>query len=154
MWCSQWYKFQSSMMIHFWENTFWAKTSLSFVFRGWNLVYPEVLRCDDHNCTSFKAVWSSTSEKNTFWAKTSLSFIVRTLSSLWGFQPCQLQWYSFKAVWWSVSKNNTFWAKTSLFIVFKVPNSVYPEVFRSEDHNGTGFKAVWWTVSEKKHFLS
>ena len=37
---------------------------------------------------------------------------------------------------------NTFWPKTSLFIVFSVPNSVYPEVFRSDDHSGTGFKAV------------
>ena len=57
------------MMICFWENTFWAKTSLSFVFRGWNLVYPEVLRCDDDNGTSFKAVRWSVSEKALFGLK-------------------------------------------------------------------------------------
>ena len=38
----QWYKFQSYMMICFWENSFGAKTSLSFVFTG--PAYPEVFR--------------------------------------------------------------------------------------------------------------
>ena len=77
MFQSQWYQFQSCMMICFWENTFWAKTSLSFVFREPNSAHPEVFRCANHNGTIFKAVWWSVSEKDTFWAKTSLSFYVK-----------------------------------------------------------------------------
>ena len=65
----QWYKFQSCMMICFWENTFSAETSLSFVFRGQNSVHPEVFRHADHNGTSFKAVWWSVSEKTHFGLK-------------------------------------------------------------------------------------
>ena len=53
-------------MTHFWKkNTFWAKTSLSFVFREPNSEHSEVFRCDVHNDTSFKAVWWSISEKKT-----------------------------------------------------------------------------------------
>ena len=38
------------------NKTFWAKTSLSFVFRGLNSVHPEVFRHAKDNGTSFKAV--------------------------------------------------------------------------------------------------
>ena len=51
------------------KNTFWDKTSLFFVFRGPNSVHSEVFRCDDHNGTSFKAVWWSISEKTHFGLK-------------------------------------------------------------------------------------
>ena len=46
----QWYKFQSCMMIHFWENTFWAKTStFLFIFRRPNSVHPDVFKaCQLH----------------------------------------------------------------------------------------------------------
>ena len=67
--CFQWYRFQSCLMIHFWENTFWAKTSLSFVFRGPNSAHPEVFRHAQCNGTSFKAVWWSVSEKTHFGLK-------------------------------------------------------------------------------------
>ena len=65
----QLYKFQSCMMIHFWENIFWAKTSLSLEFRGPNSVHPDVFRCANCNGTSFKAVWWSISEKTHFGLK-------------------------------------------------------------------------------------
>ena len=161
VWWSQWYKFQSCMMIHFWENTFWVKTSLFFVFRVPNSVYPEVFRCDDHNGTSFKAVWWSISEKTHFGLK-SLFFVHFSLylavwaklSALWGFQVWWSQWYKFQSCMMIHFWENTFWPKTSLSFVFRVPNSVYPEVFRCDDHSGTSFKAVWWTTSEKKtHIL-
>ena len=54
----QWCKFQSCMMIHFSENTFWAITSLFFVFRGSKSVHPEVFRHANPNGTSFKSVLS------------------------------------------------------------------------------------------------
>ena len=38
------------------NKTFWAKTSLSFAFRGPNSVHSEVFRHANHNGTSFKAV--------------------------------------------------------------------------------------------------
>ena len=50
----------------FWENTFWAITSLSFVFRGSKSVHPEVFRHANPNGPSFKAVWWSISEKTHF----------------------------------------------------------------------------------------
>ena len=53
------------MMIHFWEKHILVNISLYFVFRGPILVHSEVFRSDDHNGTSFKVVWSSTSEKKT-----------------------------------------------------------------------------------------
>ena len=75
MFQSQWYQFQSCMMICFWENTFWAKTSLSFVFREPNSAHPEVLRCANHNGTIFKAVWWSVSEKEHFGLKHHFPFM-------------------------------------------------------------------------------
>ena len=38
------------------NKTFWAKTSLSFIFIGPNSVHPEVFSYANHNGTSFKAV--------------------------------------------------------------------------------------------------
>ena len=64
VWWSQWYRFQSCMMNHFWKKSYFEpKASLFFVFSGPNSVHSEVFRCDDHNGTSFKAVWWSVSEK-------------------------------------------------------------------------------------------
>ena len=63
----QWCKFQSCMMIYFWENTFWAITSLSFVFGGSKLsAHPEVFRHADGSGVCIKAVWWSISEKTHF----------------------------------------------------------------------------------------
>ena len=111
------------MMICFWENTFWAKTSLSFVFRGPNsmhLAHPEVFR---HAKTTF------------FCNGTSFNAVYK-------FQNCLM------ICFWE----NTFWAKTSLYFVLSSPNTEHPEVFRHANHNGTSFKAVWWSVSDKTHF--
>ena len=108
------------MMIHFWENTFWPKTSLSFVFRVPNSVYPEVFRCDDHNGTSFKAVWWSISEKKThFGIKHTLFFVFRGPNSVHSEVFRCHSGTSFKAVWWSLRK--THFGNISLFIVFSVP---------------------------------
>ena len=140
------------MMIHFWENTFWPKTSLFIVFRVPNSVYPEVFRCDDHSGTSFKAVWWSVSEKAHFGLKHHFSLYLEGQTQwLWGFQVWWSQWYKFQSCMMIHFWENTFWPKTSLSFVFRVPNSVYPEVFRCDDHSGTSFKAVWWTASEKKN---
>ena len=141
-WWSQWYKFQSCMMIHFWEKKhILAKTSLSFVFRGPNSVYPEVFRCDDHNGTvSFKAVWWSQwfSKKTHFGLKHHFP-LYRGLERFWG---VMIQ-TSFSCM------IIHFWGYHSV----RGPNSVHSEVFRSDDHNGTSFKAVWWSISEKNNTL-
>ena len=101
------------MMIHFWENTFWPKTSLFIVFRVPNSVYPEVFRCDDHNGTSFNAVWWSISEKNTFWVNISLFFVFRGPNSVHPevFRSDDHNGTSFKAVWWSISEKTHFGLK-------------------------------------------
>ena len=97
---SQWYKFQSCMMICFWQNTFWDKTSLLFVFRGWNSMHPEVFRHANHNGTSFKAVWWwSVLGQNTFWDKTSLSSLY-----LEGQTPCTLRFSGMPITMVQVSK--------------------------------------------------
>ena len=70
----------------------------------------------------------------------------------WGFQACQSQWYKFQSCMMICFWQNTFWDKTSLLFVFRGPNSVYTEVIRHANHNGTSFKAVWWSVSDKTHF--
>ena len=142
------------MMIHFWENTFWAKTSLSFIFRGPNSAHPEVFRCANCNGTSFKALWWSVSVKNTFWAKTSLSFIFRGPNSAHPevFRCVQLQCYKFQSFMMIHFWENTFWAKTSLSLEFRGPNSAHPDVFRHANCNCTSFKAVWWSISKKTHF--
>ena len=143
------------MMIHFWENTFWAKTSLFFVFRGWNLVYPEVFRCDDHNGTSFKAVWWSISEKTHFGIKNHFSlYLVYQIQFTLRFSGVMITMAQVSKLYDELLlKKTTFWAKASLFFVFSGPNSVHSQVFRCDEHNGTTFKAVWWSVSEKKTHL-
>ena len=51
------------------KNTFWNKTSLSFLFGGTNSADPEVFRCVNCNGPSFKAVWWSVSDKTHFGIK-------------------------------------------------------------------------------------
>ena len=141
------------MMICFWDNTFWAKTSLSFVFRGPNSAHPEVHSCANCNGTSFKAVWWSVSEKIHFGLKHHFPLYLEGQTQ-WHhevFSCADCNGTSFKAVWWCFW-DNTFRAKTSLFFVFRRPNSAHPEVFRCANCNGTSFKAVWWSISEKTHF--
>ena len=112
------------MMIHFWENTFWAKTSLFIVFSVPNSVYPEVFRCDDHSGNCFKAVWWTASEKNTFWAKASLFFVFSGPNSVHseGFRSDDHNGTSFKAVWWSISEKTHFGLKHhfSLYLVYQI----------------------------------
>ena len=131
------------MMICFWENTFWAKTSLSFVFRGPNSVHPEVFRHANHNGTSFKAVWWSVSEKTHFGLKHHFPLYLegQTLHTLRFSGMLQSQWYRFQSCMMIHFWENTFWAKTSLSFVFRGPNSAHPEVFRHANHNGTRFQS-------------
>ena len=110
----QWYKFQSCMMIHFWRKIrFWAKTSLSFVFRGPNSAHPEDFRCADPNGTSFKALWWPVSEKTHLLPKTSLSFVFRGPNSTHCevFRHANTNGTSFKAVSWSFSEKRHFGLK-------------------------------------------
>ena len=141
------------MMICFWENTFWANTSLFFVFRGPNSAHSEVFRHANCNGTSFKALWWSISEKTHFGLKHHFPLCLESQTQ------CILRFSDMPITMVQVSKlyddlflRNTFWAKTSLFFVFREPNSAHPEVFRHANHNGTSFKAVWWCISEKTHF--
>ena len=141
------------MMICFWQNTFWDKTSLSFLFRGPNSAHPEVFRHANHNGTSFKAVWWSVSDKTHFVIKHHFSLYLEDQT------PCTLRFSGMPITMVQVSKlyddqfwENTFWDKTSLLFVFRGPNSMHPDVFRHGNHNGTSFKAVWWSVSDKTHF--
>ena len=150
------------MMIHFWENTFWVKTSLSIVFRGPNSAHPEVLRSADNNGTSFKAVWWSVSEKIHFGLKhhfplylegqTQCTLRFSGMQVLYDDQENTFWWNKFQSCMMIHFWENTFWVKTSFSIVFRGPNSAHPEVLRSADNNGPSFKAVWWSVSEKIHF--
>ena len=144
------------MMIHFWKkDKFWDKTSLFFVFREPNSVHSEVFRSDDHNGTSFKAVWWSISEKTHFGLKHHfplyLEYQTQFTLRFSGLMITVVQ--VSKLYDEPLLKKSTFWAKASLFFVFRGPNSVYSEVFRCDDHNGTSFKAVWWSVSEKKKHI-
>ena len=137
-------------MIHFWENTFWAKTPLSFVFRGTNSVCPEVFRCAASNGTGFKAVWWSISEQTHFGLKHHfLLYLEGQTQHTWGFQAWQLQCYKFQSCMMICFWENTFWAKTSLSLYLEAKLCT-PWGFQV--CNGTSFKAVWWSVSEKTHF--
>ena len=138
----------------FQKTTFWAKTSLSFVFRGPNSVHPEVFRHANHNGTSSKGVWWSVSEKPHFGLKHHFPLYLE------GQTQCTSKFSGVPITMVQISKlyddicllETTLWAKTSLSFVFRGPNSVHAEVFRHANHNGTNFKAVWWSVSEKPHF--
>ena len=72
-----WYKSQSYTMIHFWENTFWNKTSLSFVFRGPNSSVPWGFQACWSQWYWFQSCMMIHFWENTFWNKTSLSFVFR-----------------------------------------------------------------------------
>ena len=114
------------MMICFRETTFWAKRSLSFVFRGPNSVHPEVFRCVNHNGTNFKAVWWSVSEKPHFGLKHHFPlYLEGQTQCILRFQACQSQWYKFQSCMMICFRETTFWAKTSLSFVFRGPNSVH-----------------------------
>ena len=142
------------MMICFRETTFWAKTSLSFVFRGPNSVHADIFRCANHNGTNFKAVWWSVSEKLHFGLKHHFPLYLE------GQTQCMLTFsdvpitmvQDLKLYDDLFQRNHILIAKTSLSFVFRGPNSVHPEVFRHAIHNGTSSKGVWWPVSEKPHF--
>ena len=144
------------MMIHFWRKTHFGLTyHFSLYLEGQTSVHPEVFRSDDHNGTSFKAVWWSISEKNTFWAKTSLFFVFR------GQTQCTLRFSGVMITMVQVSKlyNDPFSEKNTHFGL-KYHFSLYLEgqtqctlrFSGHDDPSGTGFKAVWWSVSEKTHF--
>ena len=152
----QWCKYQSCMMIHFWEITFWAITSLSFVFRG------------SSQCTlrfsgmPIPMVQVSKLYDDPFLRKHILGYKIKVFPLYfktedqthfglpWGFQACCI-WYRFQSCiihFWE----NAFWAITSLSFVFGGSKSVHPEVFRHADCSGASIKAVWWSISEKTHF--
>ena len=148
------------MMISFRETTFWAKRSLSFVFRGPNSVHADIFRCVNHNGTSFKAVWWSVSEKLHFELKHHFPlYLEGQTQCILKFSGVSIIMVQEVKVYDDLFQRNhillyddlktTFW---SLSFVFRGPNSVHPEVFRCANHNGTNFKAVWWSVSEKPHF--
>ena len=103
------------MMICFRENIFWAKTSLSLRFRGPNSAHPKVFRCANCNCTSFKAVWGSITEKTHFGLKHHFPWIFRWPNSVHPevfscISQLQLVQVS-KLVWWSVSEKTHFGLK-------------------------------------------
>ena len=140
-------------MICFWESTFWAKTSLFFIFRGPNTVNSEVVRSDVHNGTSFKAVWWSISEKTHFGLKHPfLLYLEYQIQFTLRFSGLMITMAQVSKLYDDPFLKKKIWDKSSLFFVFRGPKSVYPEVFRCDDHNGTSFKAVWWSISEKTHF--
>ena len=99
------------MMICFRENTFWAKTSLSFVFREPNSAHPEVFRCANHNGINFKAVWWSVSEKTHFGLKHLFVFRGPNSAHPEVLRCANCNGSSFKAVWWSVSEKTHFGLK-------------------------------------------
>ena len=141
------------MMIHFWENTLRVKTLLSFVFRGPNSAHPEVFTCSNCNGTSFKAVWSSVSEKIHFGLKCHFpSYLGGQTQHTLNFQACHLQWHKFQSCMMINFWENTFWAKTSLSFEFRGPNTAHPEVLRHGNCNGPHFKSLWWSISEKTHW--
>ena len=113
VWWSQWHKFQSCMMICFWESTFWAKASFFFVFRGPNWVHPEIFSHANCNGTSFKLYDEPLLKKYNFWAKTSLFFVIRGPNSVHSevFRSDDHNGTSFKAVWWSISEKTHFGLK-------------------------------------------
>ena len=98
------------MMTCFRETTFWAKTSLSFVFRGPNSVHADIFRCANHNGTSFKAVWWSVSEKLHFGLKHHFPLYLegqtQCILKFSGVSIIMVQ--EVKAVWWSVSEKPHF----------------------------------------------
>ena len=126
----QWHKFQSCMMINFWENTFWAKTSLSFEFRGPNAAHPEVLRHGNCNGPHFKSLWWSISQKTHFRLKKYLSFEFRGPNSAHPdvFRCANCNGTSFKALWWSISEKTHFGLKHHFPSYFRGPNSAHPGV--------------------------
>ena len=127
------------MTIHFWKNTFWAKTSLSFIVRGPNSVHSEVFRSDDHNGTSFKAVWWSISEKTHFGLKHPfLLYLEYQTQFTLRFSGVMITVVQVSKLYDEpLLKKSTFWAKASLFFVFSGPNSVHSEVFSHANCNGT-----------------
>ena len=141
------------MMMYFWENSFWTKSSLFFVFRGPNSVHPEVFRHANCNGTSIKAVWWCISEKTHFGLNHHFPLYLegQTQHTL-RFSGMPITMVQVSKLYDDLFLRNTFWAKTSLFFIFRGPNSAHPEVFRHANHNGTSFKAVWWSISEKTHF--
>ena len=89
------------MMIHFWENTFWAKTSplLSYL-EGQTQHNPEVFRHANCNDTSFKAVWWSISEKTHFGLKHHFpSYLEGQTQHTLNYQACHCNGTSLKDVW-------------------------------------------------------
>ena len=135
------------MMIHFWENTIWPKTSLSFVFRGPNSAHPEVFRHANCNGTSFKAVWWSVFEKTHFGLKHYLPFIFRGPNSA---HPDVLAWQLQK--FQSCMMIFPFALKHYFPSYLEGQTQQTLQVFRCANCNGTSFKAVWWSISEKTHF--
>ena len=102
------------MMICFWQNTFWDKTSLSLYLEDDpNSMHPEVFRHANHNGTSFKAVWWSVSDKTHFGIKHHFLFVFRGPNSMHPevFRHANHNGTSFKAVWWSVSDKTHFGIK-------------------------------------------
>ena len=135
------------------KNTFWNKTSLSFVFGGPNSADPEVFRCVNCNGPSFKAVWWSISDKTHCAIKHHFPMYLegQTQQTL-RFSGVSLQWSQFQSCMMICFCENTFWNKTSFSFVFRGPNSAHPEVLRHANCIATSVKAVCWSISEKTHF--
>ena len=87
------------MMIHFWENTFWAKTSLFFVFRGAKLSAPWGFQVWWSQWYKFQSCMMIHFWENTFWHKTSLFFVFRVPNSVHPevFRSWWSQWYKFQS---------------------------------------------------------
>ena len=122
---SQWYKFQSCMMICFWQNTFWDKTSLLFVFRGPNSSAPWGFQACQSQWYKFQSCMMICFWQNTFWDKVSLSIVFTGPNSAHPevFRHAIHNGTSFKAVWWSVSDKTHFGIKHhfSLYLEGQTP---------------------------------
>ena len=103
------------MMIHFWENTFWAIniTSLSYL-EGQTLCTLMIFRhVPFATGTSLKAVWWTISDKTHFGLKHYLSFEFRWQNSAHPLKfsgMYQFQWYKFQNCTMIHFWEKTFWA--------------------------------------------
>ena len=143
-------------MICFWENTFWVKTSLSFVFRGSNSAHPEVFSQADCNDTSFKAVWWSVSEKTHFGLKHHFLLYLESQTQHTLRFSCMLITMVQVSTLYDdlfLKIKTHFGLKKSLSLEFRGPNSAHLEVFRHANHNWTSFKSEITSTCKKWTFM-
>ena len=142
------------MMISFWENTFWAKTSLSFVFGVPNSMHPEVFRCADWNGTRFKAVWPLVSEKTHFGLKYHFPLYLegQTLHTLrFSGMPIVMVQVS-KLFNDPVSEKTHFGLKHHSLLYLEGQTQYTLRLSGVLIAMVQSFKPVWWSVSEETHF--